>query len=119
MQTLPGQALTCRKAKPAFTQSASDASVISSPWWHWIAPPVQPGTSFPPPRIACYHAYAMASGEQLTYAPLFMVDMLVLRKRIETNKKEELDVVKFSNVRRINKKRRVILHFSAVLFLFA
>ena len=61
----------------------------------------------------------MASGGQLTHAPLFMVDMLVLLKRIETNKKEELDVVKFSNVRRINKKKRVILHFSAVLFLFA
>ena len=29
---------------------------------------------------------------------------ILLQKRIETNKKEELDVVKFSNVRRINKK---------------
>ncbi|WP_143451683.1 hypothetical protein [Janthinobacterium sp. 35] len=47
----------------------------------------------------------MASAGQLTYAPPFMVDMLVLRKRIETNKKEELYVVKFSNVRRINKKK--------------
>ena len=56
---------------------------------------------------------------QLAYALPLMVDMLVLRKRIETNKKEELDVVKFSNVRRINKKKRVVLHFSAVLFLFA
>ena len=83
------------------------------------SPPGPTRNLLPPPRIACYHAYAMASGGQLTYAPLFMGDMLVLRKRIETNKKEELDVVKFSNVRRINKKKRVILHFSAVLFLFA
>jgi hypothetical protein len=60
-----------------------------------------------------------ACGGQLAYAPPLMLDMFVLRKRIETNKKEELDVVKFSNVRRINKKKSVILHFSAVLFLFA
>ena len=77
MQTAPGQVAANRKAKPAFTQSASDASVIV-PMVALDRPPVQPGTSFPPPRIACYHAYAMASGGQLTYAPPFMVDMLVL-----------------------------------------
>ncbi|PLY43779.1 hypothetical protein CSZ94_07230 [Janthinobacterium sp. ROICE36] len=60
-----------------------------------------------------------ACGGKLFYAPPLMVDSLLLRKRIETNKKEELNVVKFSNVRRINKKKRLILHFSAVLFLFA
>ena len=81
MQTAPGQVAANRKAKPAFTQSASDASVIV-PMVALDRPPVQPGTSFPPPRIACYHAYAMARGGQLTYAPPFMVDMLVLRKRL-------------------------------------
>jgi hypothetical protein len=140
MQTPPGQVPACRKAKPAFTQSASDTSVISVilPMAALDRPPVQPGTSFPPsphPLIsrlchgACFAAPAgfddrrtpmlQACGGQLAYAPPLMVDMLVLRKRIETNKKEELNVVKFSNVRRINKKKRVILHFSAVLFLFA
>ncbi|WP_219116674.1 hypothetical protein [Janthinobacterium sp. UMAB-56] len=47
-----------------------------------------------------------------------MAALVMLRKRIETNKKEELDVVKFSNVRRINKKERVIIHLSSFGFLF-
>ncbi len=90
MQTAPGQVAANRKAKPAFTQSACDTSVISVilPMVALDRPRSNPEPPSPPPRIPCYHAYAMASGGQLTYAPLFMVDMLMLRKRIETNKKE-------------------------------
>ena len=119
MQTAPGQVAANRKAKPAFMQSASDTSVIV-PMVALDRPQVQPGTSLSPlPDSPDITPMLQACGGQLAYAPPLMVDMLVLQKRIETNKKEELDVVKFSNVRKINKKKRVILHFSAVLFLFA
>ena len=62
---------------------------------------------------------AKASGEQLAYAPLRMADIVMLPKRIQTNKKEEIYVVKFSNMRKIQKKKRIILHFSAFFFLVA
>ena len=51
MQTAPGQVAANRKAKPAFTQSASDASVIV-PMAALDRPQVQPETSLSlPPRI--------------------------------------------------------------------